>query len=336
MKQNRGTTLIDVTVPGDHDPDLLEVGTSSTLRKTGMAETRGQDPQSTDRARLNKHFQNFSDADNTYIKGWDDLWQTKFLPFDRDKPSPAIIDTLQERRELIKDPFIIENGVRRRKRALVPGCGRGYDVLLLASCGYDTYGVEASENAIMACKEFATHSADQYPTWDREVGQGEIHWVCADFFGDDWRTMSDEKKTNFDLIYDYTVCKKNTKPSNIDPSKLIIAQFLCALTPSLRPKWALRMSQLLAPSPAVLICLEFPTYKDPSTGGPPYALPPAVYFQHLSRPGETIPYREDGHIVEQTSSVSNEDALIRIAHWRAERTHPIGQGTDHVSLWQHK
>ena len=96
------------------------------------------------------------------------------------------------------------------------------------------------------------------------------------------------------------------------------------------------MSQLLAPSPAVLICLEFPTYKDPSAGGPLFALPSAVYLQHLSRPGETIPYDEKGYVVEQTTLEANQKGLIRIAHWKAKRTHKIGEWTDHISIWRHR
>ncbi|KAL9088020.1 MAG: hypothetical protein Q9165_006361 [Trypethelium subeluteriae] len=288
----------------------------------------------TDRERLRKHFQKFSDGDNTYMQGWDDLWQTGFLPFDRERPSPAIVDTLKSRRELVENSWVIENGTRRRKRALVPGCGRGYDVLLFASCGYDAYGLEASENALKACKEFATKSGDQYPVWNKKVGQGQLHWICGDFFKDDWCRDADGKTLSFDLIYDYTV-RIHLQITNW-LAALTAAQFLCALSPSLRPNWAFRMSQLLAPPPAVLICLEFPTYKEPSSGGPPFALPSAVYLQHLSRPGETIPYDENGYVIEQASSETNKKALLRIAHWKADRTHKIGEGTDYVSIWRHK
>ncbi|KAA6414026.1 MAG: thiol methyltransferase [Lasallia pustulata] len=81
------------------------------------------------------------------------------------------------------------------------------------------------------------------------------------------------------------------------------------------------MSQLLAPAPAAnLICLEFPTYKDPSLGGPPFGLSPAVYVEHLSHPGEELP----------------PGGLERVAHWQPERTHEIGKGTDWVSVWRHQ
>ncbi|KAI9656552.1 MAG: hypothetical protein M1821_004759 [Bathelium mastoideum] len=281
-----------------------------------MAEANNQDSQPTDRDKLRELFQRFSDTDNAYLQGWDELWQTGFLPFDRDKPNPALVDTLKDRKELFGEPFVTENGLPRRKRALVPGCGRGYDVLLFSSFGYDAYGLDASENAVKACKEFAAQAGDQYPVSDKEIGQGQVHWMHGDFFSDEWRKGAGGNTLDFDLIYDYT--------------------FLSALTPLLRPKWAQRMSRLLAPSPAVLVCLEFPTYKDPSTGGPPYALPSVVYLQHLSRPGEDIPYDKDGHIIEQPPSDTNGETLVRIAHWKAERTHQIGAGTDHVSIWRHK
>lgn len=171
-----------------------------------MAEAN-EDSQPTDRARLLEHFQKFSDGDSTYTQGWDDLWRTGFLPFDRERPSPAIIDTLKERKELVEDPFVVENGKRRRKRALVPGCGRGYDVLLFSSCGYDAYGLECSENALKACKEFAEKSSDQYSVWDAKTGKGQVHWICGDFFTDEWCLGSDGKVLDFDLIYDYTVSK---------------------------------------------------------------------------------------------------------------------------------
>ena len=96
------------------------------------------------------------------------------------------------------------------------------------------------------------------------------------------------------------------------------------------------MYQLLRPSPnSNLICIEFPTYKDPSTGGPPYALPSDVYLAHLSRPGREVPYDGSGYVV-QTTVEETPAAFERIAHWQPERTHEIGKGTDWISIWQQK
>lgn len=97
------------------------------------------------------------------------------------------------------------------------------------------------------------------------------------------------------------------------------------------------MSKLLSPT-GRLVCIEFPTYKDPKDGGPPWALPPEVYEAHLSKPGQEIPYDEDGRPVmerkEDGELVLGEGALERVAHFKPERTFEIGRGTDWISVWR--
>jgi hypothetical protein len=114
---------------------------------------------------------------------------------------------------------------------------------------------------------------------------------------------------------------------------------LSALPPSLRPTWSKRLDELLAPE-GRLICLEFPTYKPPSTGGPPYALPPKIYTAHLPRPGKELPYAEDGELKELEIGESSKEGLQRIAHIKPKRTHGIGYAedgsiTDWISIWVH-
>ncbi|OCL08883.1 putative thiol methyltransferase [Glonium stellatum] len=273
------------------------------------------------RERLRQHFLNSDPC--THPSRWDDLWKTgDFLPWDRGAPNPALVDTLTQRPELLGPATTTSTtgdattGPRQRKRALVPGCGKGYDVLLLASLGYDAYGVEASANAVKACEKHAAEQAERYPARDTEVGSGGVKFVLGDFFKDEWLAGVDGGLgEGFDLIYDYT--------------------FLCALPPAFRPAWSDRMSSLLSPT-GRLICLEFPTYKPPSTGGPPWALPPIVYEEILTRPGEEIQYDSEGNVVVQTPARDNAKALVRIAHWQPERTHEVGRGTDWVGIWKHK
>lgn len=50
----------------------------------------------------------------------------------------------------------------------------------------------------------------------------------------------------------------------------------------MRPAWALRYTQLLAKD-GRLVCLEFPTYKAPSTGGPPFGLTVSATMRTLPR-----------------------------------------------------
>jgi len=269
------------------------------------------------RIRLRDHFVNADPS--THPSRWDDLWNTQeFLPWDRGTFNPALADVLASQTSLLGPPTTVDEttGVKRRKRALVPGCGKGYDVLLLASFGYDSYGVEASANAVAACEKYAEEAAEQYMARDMDVGSGSVKFVYGDFFKDDWVGEVDGGLgQGFDVVYDYT--------------------FLCALPPSLRPTWAARQSQLLAPT-GRLICLEFPTHTSPASGGPPWALPPVVYEEILSRPGEEISYDDDMNVVVQTPVRDNVKALERIAHWQPERTHEAGIGTDWVSIWKHK
>jgi hypothetical protein len=99
------------------------------------------------------------------------------------------------------------------------------------------------------------------------------------------------------------------------------------------------MKQLLSPE-GRLVCVEFPTYKPPSTGGPPWALPPKIYTAHLPRPGQELPYDEEGNLLEDKLGEPTEDGLARIAHFQPKRTHQIGIGadgkvTDWVGVWKH-
>lgn len=98
------------------------------------------------------------------------------------------------------------------------------------------------------------------------------------------------------------------------------------------------MAQLLAPN-GRLVCLEFPTYKPVSAGGPPWAVRPAYYIAYLSKPGEEVQFTEDGEVVGGVDEENPERSgrgLVRAAHWQPERTHEIGKGTDWISIWKHQ
>lgn len=148
---------------------------------------------------------------------WDSLWQKADTPWDQGKPNPALADFLNEPRDLLPwtQPASREesesNRIIRRKRALVPGCGRGYDVLLLASHGYDAYGVEGSQTALKAAADISEGHEDkeEYKVHHDKVGRGEAKFLFGDFFKDDWWDEIEGKgeKEGFDLIYDYTVCQ---------------------------------------------------------------------------------------------------------------------------------
>ena len=138
---------------------------------------------------------------------WAALWDKgDFLPWDRGGPNPALIDALTHRQGLLGTSTIPdETGGLKRKKALVPGCGKGYDVLLLASFGFDSYGLEVSESAVKAAVREREMHGLSYPVRDSSVGSGIVEFVNGDFFASDWMVSMAIKQ--FDLIYDYTVCR---------------------------------------------------------------------------------------------------------------------------------
>ena len=156
-----------------------------------------------DRAKLMSHFPGESAAKP---EKWSALWDKgNFLPWDRGRPNPALEDLLIDQQDLIGTCTTVgsTDGVPPRKRALVPGCGRGYDVLLLASFGYDAYGLEVSETAVKRCVEEQQTNGKRYPDKAGSIGAGEVTFFNGDFFDEDLTSRMGIDK--FDLIYDYTV-----------------------------------------------------------------------------------------------------------------------------------
>lgn len=142
----------------------------------------------------------FPDRDAGKGERWEALWKDKFLPFDRGVPNPALEDTLVERQNILGSAIRSDG---KRRKALVPGCGRGYDVLLLASFGYDAYGLEVSETAVKQCEEEKKKNGHRYPTRQESIGRGRADFVHGDYFDDGW--LAQNNLQDFDLIYDYTV-----------------------------------------------------------------------------------------------------------------------------------
>jgi len=194
---------------------------------------------------------------------------------------------------------------QHRKKALVPGCGRGYDVLLLSSLGYDVVGLDLSPIGVQRAKEHAEQSQrdGSYPvtvtTNPGGSGGGEapgtFQFVEGDFFKNDWlhslsssSSSTEDDSGSFDLIYDYT--------------------FGCALPPSARAQWASRHASLLRKESGRLVCLEFPSAKAPSEPGPPWAMPPDVYVEFLGDGGAGLKRLVHGKpTMSHTSGVREEE-----------------------------
>ncbi|UNI20756.1 Methyl halide transferase [Purpureocillium takamizusanense] len=256
---------------------------------------------------------------------WDSLYRQAFTPWDRAGPSLALADLLAQRTDLV--PPAQERDARGnliqgvpRRTALVPGCGRGHDVLLLSSFGYDVWGLDYSPDAVRMAEENRkdAESKGLYKPVEQDLEKGDVKWLAGDFFDGSWsKGIGTDGSGTFDLIYDYT--------------------FLCALPPEARPRWAKRMADLVHPK-GRLVCLEFPTGKPLSEPGPPWGLNPEVYEALLSAPGEEVSYNTDGTVVHKPSSKPCQGELHRLSIIKPSRTHPAGTSEDgsvldFISVW---
>lgn len=171
----------------------------------------------------------------------------------------------------------------------------------------------------MAEKNVQDQAKDQrYPVKNIQTGRGDIKFIVTDFFKDNWLSQTHPGQAGdrtFDLIYDHT--------------------FLCALDPSLRPRWAKRMSQLLS-SNGRLICAEYPLGKPPSSGGPPHGLERELYEQLFAKPGEKVKYDASGSVCEDRSGERSNTALVKVDEWQPEKYFEAMKGKIWISVWAHQ
>lgn len=188
--------------------------TTIAVHKTSTMSSATTAQPSQNQDRLRSHFIGH-DASN-YAQRWDSLWsEGTFLPWDRGHANPALIDTLTQRgHDLLPRPQDDNKG-GKRARALVPGCGKGYDVALFAAHGYDAYGLEISEHAVKAAEKYLADPGEgplegEYKVKGQTGGMGETKCVLADFFADAWLEQVGGLGQGFDIIYDNTVSALKT------------------------------------------------------------------------------------------------------------------------------
>ncbi|KAJ6262466.1 hypothetical protein Dda_3274 [Drechslerella dactyloides] len=266
---------------------------------------------------------------------WSELWDTDQSDlWDRGKPSPALAEFLERK----LDHSSLRKTEGQILRALVPGCGRGYDVVMLALHGFDVYGLEVSPGAVSAANAYAatqlTHpSAENFSNQDYQPsdGHGGVKFVEGDFFTSDWMgdcLREEEIFQGFDLIYDYTA-------SYILPLlPLWCNGFLCAIPPSSRRNWARRMQELLSPT-GILVCLEFPLWKDLDAMGPPFGLN-GVHWDLLAEGGDGILHSSDDLTDEKQAERRGQGQGLwkRVQYYKPELSFDQGRGTDMVSVWK--
>lgn len=136
---------------------------------------------------------------------------------------------------------------RRSLRVMIPGCGNGYEALYLLNTGFQhIYMLDIAPTAIEQLKNRL--DVEGPADWPER-----LHLICEDFF---------QHQGAYDLILEQT--------------------FFCALSPSLRRDYVLKMKDLLAPGgqlAGLLFDRDFP-------GGPPFGGSKAEYetlfFPHFS------------------------------------------------------
>lgn len=162
--------------------------------------------QSAARQQVQKRFKETPQPEQRDV--WEELWKEKTTPWDQGIHNPALEDTLINRTGTLGAAVLStgeSGGQVTRKKALVPGCGRGVDVFLLASFGYDAYGLEYSATALETCQKEAEKYADGVPARDAKIGSGSFKFLQGDFFEDGWLESAGLENGSFDLVYDYTV-----------------------------------------------------------------------------------------------------------------------------------
>ncbi|KAG4271537.1 hypothetical protein FPRO04_14674 [Fusarium proliferatum] len=148
----------------------------------------------------------FSSRDrNQQAAGWVELWESDHSDmWDRGQPSQAMIDWLESRPSVLATP---QSG--RRPRALVPGCGKGYDVAMLALHGFEVHGLEVSHKGCEVAENYAAAELREPSEYNfgnshkSSRSTGSIKIIEGDFFSREWEARAGGDR--FDLIFDYTV-----------------------------------------------------------------------------------------------------------------------------------
>ncbi|KAH6756048.1 S-adenosyl-L-methionine-dependent methyltransferases superfamily protein [Perilla frutescens var. hirtella] len=188
-----------------------------------------------------KKFQQVFHSSST--NSWDKCWEEGLTPWDLGSPTPVLV-------------HLHNTGSLPKGRALVPGCGSGYDVMAIACAERHVVGLDVSDNAIQNAIELSSGS----PNTDH------FTFLKKDFF-----TWCPDQL--FDLIFDYT--------------------FFCAIEPGLRLLWARKMSDLLTPD-GELITLIYPI--DDHEGGPPFRVSVADYEEVLHPIGLVATHISDNEL----------------------------------------
>ncbi|CAE6447736.1 unnamed protein product [Rhizoctonia solani] len=189
-----------------------------------------------------------SKSESERQEAWDATWREGVTPWDAGMPQPPL-------RQVFETPIWSDLGIPKSGRVLVPGCGRGYDAIYLASQGYSVIGADISTTAIS--------EAQKYLSSQPGAENIQVQYQVLDFFKSPLLT-----KEPFDLVYDYT--------------------FFCAIPPELREHWGRRMAEIVKPG-GYLITLMYPIDPDRArNGGPPFPVDFEAYSAVLNESWDNL------------------------------------------------
>ncbi|KEP49215.1 thiopurine S-methyltransferase [Rhizoctonia solani 123E] len=203
-------------------------------------------------------------------EGWDAAWQEGITPWDSGVPQPPL-------QQVFETSIQSDLGIPKSGRALVPGCGRGYDAIYLASQGYNVIGADLSATAVS--------EAQKYLSSQPNAENIKVQYQVLDFFKSP--SLVEEP---FDLVYDYT--------------------FFCAIPLGLREPWGRRMAEIVKPG-GYLITLMYPI--DPGRArddGPPFPVDFEAYSAVLKEFWDNLL-----NVIPATSRETNE-GRERLGIWR--------------------
>jgi hypothetical protein len=196
-----------------------------------------------------------------------------------------------------------------KMRSLVPGCGRGYDLLTLQT--HHTAMIQQNpllsrvESVVVGLDLSATALQNAESTIQSAAQSNDLTRVelrCGDFFDNPskWEKLYNSKGnksesdpvTHFDFIFDYT--------------------FFCALPPNLRSNWGEQMSNLLQPETGKLLTFIFPILPDAEMKGPPFPVSVQDYVDVLKPHGITM----DGEPFESSLTVPSRAGKEMACYWK--------------------
>jgi SAM-dependent methyltransferase len=151
---------------------------------------------------------------------WEQCYLDGQTPWDKNAPSPPLVQWVQR--------------ARPSGRALVPGCGAGHDVAMLAAAGVDAIGLDIAPSAIARAK-------NAYPEHAARFVLGDLFATPSGWHG------------SFDLLFEHTC--------------------LCALPPSMRLDYEKAAHQLLHPGGLLVGIWFINPEMDPGETGPPFGIP---------------------------------------------------------------